>query len=274
MKSSVKKMKVAVLVAVVTVVSVAACSHPETETITVFAASSLVNAFQEIGEEFEKEQAEAGVPVSVRFSFLSSATAATQIIEGSPADLFASANRRNIDRITRAGRVQNVFLLAENGLAVAAFIKGDLQNFGDIAKEGTTLILAAPQVPAGEYAREVLLAADRSGIYGAGFYDRVMENVVSEEPNARAVLAKVQLGEADAAIVYSTDILAAGDSVKHIPLPEEFNQTADYWVATLTENNGRGEYADAFLSFATSDRSRVVLRKHGFSVSDMPDTDE
>ena len=132
--------------------------------------------------------------------------------------------------------------------------------FADLAEHGLRVVLAAEDVPAGRYARASLALADADGAYGSDFGGRVLANVRSNEANVRAALAKVELGEADAAIVYASDITAA-EGVRAVAIPKRFQVPAEYRLAILSE----GDTARAFVAFATSPQGVAILARHGFA---------
>ena len=230
-----------------------ACGDSEepTETITVFAAASLTEAFGELAAAFEEEHA----GVTVRLSFAGSATLRTQILEGAPADVFASASPDEVATLGVAGLVVEEHALATNTLVIATR-EGGIGSLEDLALPGLRLVLAAKDVPAGRYARESLALA------GDDFAGRVLANVRSNEANVRATLAKVELGEADAAIVYASDLGAADDGVRAVAIPERYQVAAEYRLALLSESDG----ARAFVAFATSPEGMATLARHGFTV--------
>lgn len=229
-----------------------ACGDDEEprETITVFAAASLTEAFGELAEAFEAEHP----GVTVRLSFAGSATLRTQALEGAPADVFASASPDEVATLDAAGLVIEELALATNTLVVATGEDG-IGSFEELALPGLRLVLAAEDVPAGRYARESLALA------GSNFARRVLANVRSNEANVRATLAKVELGEADAAIVYASDLRAADEGIRAIAIPERFQVAAEYRIALLSESDG----ARAFMAFATSPEGMSTLARHGFT---------
>ncbi|MDE2668938.1 MAG: molybdate ABC transporter substrate-binding protein [Chloroflexota bacterium] len=236
----------------VTALGLGACGSSEesTETVTVFAAASLTEAFGELAAAFEAEHP----GVTVRLSFAGSATLRTQILEGAPADVFASASPDEVATLGAAGLVIEERALATNTLVVATGADA-IEAFEDLALPGLRLVLAAEDVPAGRYARESLALA------GSDFAGRVLANVRSNEANVRATLAKVELGEADAAIVYASDLRAADEGVRAIAIPERFQVAAEYRIALLSESDG----ARAFVAFATSPQGLATLARHGFT---------
>ena len=229
------------------------------QTITVFAAASLTDAFAELADAFEA----ANPGVAVRLSFAGSATLRTQVLEGAPADVFASASPDEVEALDAAGLVIEERELARNTLVVAvADSATGVSSLGDLAAPGLRLVLAAEDVPAGRYARQSLALASAHGAFGAEFAERVLANVRSNEANVRAALAKVELGEADAAIVYANDLAAAtAGKVRTVALPEQFQVVAEYRIALLSDN----PTARAFLEFATSSEGAATLARYGFA---------
>ena len=225
------------------------------EEITVFAAASLSDAFGELATAFEAEHPD----VTVRLSLAGSAALRTQILEGAPADVFASASSDEVEALEAEGLVRDQRTLAANTLVVATREDG-IGSFEDLAAPGVRLVLAGEDVPAGRYARAALALAGADAAFGEDFAGRVLANVRSNEANVRAALAKVELGEADAAIVYATD-LAAAKGVRAVPVPVRFQVAAEYHIALLSGSDA----AEAFVAFATSPEGTSVLERHGFT---------
>lgn len=228
------------------------------KTLTVFAASSLTDAFEEIAIAFESENPN----VQVQFSFAGSSTLATQIIEGAPGDVFASANTAQMQRVIDEGLIAGepiTFARNQLVLLVPEDNPASIESLADLANPGIRLILAAPEVPVRTYTDTMLsrLAADSD--FGEAYRTAVLENIVSEEPNVRQVSAKVALGEADAGIVYHSDVtpdIAA--RVFALPIPDEFNTIATYPIAQISES-GEPELAQQFIRFVLSDTGQDIL---------------
>ncbi len=253
----------AVALLVVVGLALSACGGDDSgdangQTITVFAAASLTDAFRELASEFEAAHPGA----SVKLSFAGSATLRTQLQEGALADLFASASPDEVEAVA-AGLVLEQRALAGNTLVVAVAEEPSvaIDSYGDLAAPGVRLVLTAEDVPAGRYARESLALADEDGAFGPDFAHRVLANVRSNESNVRASVAKVELGEADAAIVYASDLARAGSHVTAVVAPARFQVAVEYRIALLSE----GATARAFLAFATSPEGAAVLARHGFA---------
>ncbi len=234
---------------------------PEARTLTVFAAASLTDAFTEIGKEFEA----ANPGVTVTFNFAGSPALRTQIEEGAPADVFASANTKEMDTLVTgkfvAEGTSQVFLNNKLVVILPADNPAGVEKLEDLAKPGIKLVLAAEEVPVGNYARQALDLMN--GLLGTGFKDTVLANVVSNEDNVKQVVAKVQLGEADAGIVYTSDAVAAPD-LKTIEIPTELNVIAKYPIAPLAAS-ANAELAQAFVDYVLSPEGQAILQKWGFA---------
>jgi molybdate transport system substrate-binding protein len=215
--------------------------------IKMFAAASLTAAFTKIGEDFTA----ANGGTKVTFNFAGSQALATQIQQGAPADVFASADIPNMDKVKDlVGTPQN---FASNQLQIVVE-KGDpkgVKGLEDLANPDLKVALAAPEVPAGRYAAEALGKAD------------VTVKPVSQEDNVKAVVNKVALGEADAGIVYVTDVTAGGDRVEGVDIPEDLNVLATYPIATVKASKAQDK-AQAFMDLVLSDQGQQVLKQYGF----------
>ena len=232
---------------------------PAEEPLRVFAAVSLKEAFGEIAAAFEK--AHPGTPLEI--SFAGSQVLRTQIEHGAPADVFASADFVQADALRQAGTITRYDVFARNTLVVAVPAKEPkVHDVRDLAKPGLKVVVAGPAVPAGLYTLQVLARLAGSGHYGDDYRSRVQANIVSEEPNVRLVLSKVALGEADAGLVYETDVLTA-PAVKAVAIPEELNVSAEYPIAVV-ERSRAAARARAFVGFVLGDEGQALLRKHGF----------
>jgi molybdate transport system substrate-binding protein len=238
-----------------------AAPAPEPRTLQVFAAASLTDAFTEIGKSFEA----ANPGVTVTFNFGGSQALRTQIEEGAPADVFASANTKEMDTLVTSTFVaagsSQVFLNNQLVVILPADNPAALENLEDLAKPGIKLVFAAEEVPVGQYAHQAL---DRmNGQLGSHFKDKVLANVVSNEDNVKQVVAKIQLGEADAGIVYTSDAVAAPE-LKTIEIPAELNVIAEYPIAPLA-TSAHADLARAFVNYVLSSEGQTVLQKWGFA---------
>jgi molybdate transport system substrate-binding protein len=218
--------------------------------ITVFAAASLTDAFTDVGAAFS----EANPDATTTFSFDASSALVTQITEGAPADVFASADTANMDKLTDEGlNGTDPVIFATNVLAiiVPAGNPAGVTGVEDLASPDVTVVLCAEAVPCGNYANQILEAAG------------VDVTPASFEESVRGVVTKVTAGEADAGIVYVTDVTAAGDAAELIEIPEDVNVLAQYPIATVgaSENHEVGE---AFIDFLSGSDGQAILAEHGF----------
>jgi molybdate transport system substrate-binding protein len=225
--------------------------------LTVFAAASLTDAFTQIATDISASHPN----VEITFNFAGSQALVTQLSEGgAEADVLALASPAQMTAAIEAGvPVVSSEIFARNQLAVVvpADNPAGIASVNDLAGDDIRLVLANPDVPAGNYARQSLckVAGGKEQ-----FLEGVADNVVSEEENVRAVLTKVQLGEADAGIVYVTDALTARNEVAMIEIPAEQNVIASYPIATLTDD----PLAAAFVSYVRSAEGQATLASFGF----------
>jgi molybdate transport system substrate-binding protein len=215
--------------------------------IKVFAAASLTTAFTELGERFTAANGGA----KVTFNFAGSQALATQIQQGAPADVFASADLANMDKVKDLVGTPRNFASNRLQIVVEKGNPRNVQGLDDLAAGDLKVVLAAPEVPAGRYAAEALGKAG------------VTVTPVSEEDNVKAVVTKVSLGEADAGIVYVTDVAAGGDKVEGVDIPEDQNVLATYPTATVKASKAQ-DRAQAFMDLVLSAEGRQVLEDHGF----------
>lgn len=233
------------------------CATASAQELTVFAASSLTEAFEEMASVFEAQNE----GVEVLLSFDGSSTLATQITQGAPADVFASADEAQMQVVVDEGlTASEPRIFTGNRLVIITPEDSAVTSLEGLAEAGVALVLAAPDVPVGSYAREALQKMNAA--YGADFSERVLGNLVSEESNVRQVALKVELGEADAAIVYATDA-AVAEGVRVIPIPDDLNVLGTYPVATLSER-AQPELAQAFVDLVLSDEGQAILTGRGF----------
>lgn len=240
-------------------------SNSSSGQLTVFAAASLTEAFTAIGKQFEA----ANPGMKVTFNFAGSQQLAQQIIQGAPADVFASANQPQIEAVVRNGLVDHtsVQTFTNNRLVVITPKNNPahIQKLSDLRKPGLKLVLAAKEVPVGSYSLQFLDKASQDPSLGADYKAAVLKNVVSYEENVRAVLSKVILGEADAGIVYRSDISRGNaDKVDELDIPDNLNVIASYYIAPV-QASGQKELAKAFTKYVMSAAGKDTLRKYGFT---------
>jgi molybdate transport system substrate-binding protein len=232
-------------------------------TLTVFAGSSLKGAFTKIAQQYQT----AHPNVTVNFSYGGSDALATQINQGAPADIFASANITQMNVVVTAGNIlaANVQTFAHNRLVVIApkANPANIQTLQDLAKPGIKLDLAAATVPAGQYAVAFLTKASADPTFGSSYKANVLKNVVSYETDVATVLNKVSLGEADAGIVYTTDAQTTASTVTTIAIPDALNTIAVYPIAPV-KSSPNAAAATAFVNYVNGTDGQAVLASYGF----------
>lgn len=219
-------------------------------TVLVFAAASLTDAFAEVENAFEARHPD----VDVQLNLAGSSSLREQILEGAPADVFASANQSNMEQVIEAGEVDgDARVFAENLLqiAVPAGNPAGVAGLEDFARQELLIGLCAEGVPCGDFAREALARAG------------VEESIDTNEPDVRALLTKIGADELDAGIVYVTDVTAAKDVVEGIDIAEEFNVVAGYPIALLA-GAPNPDAAAVFVDFVLSEDGQAILTAYGF----------
>ena len=244
-------------------VSCGAMAQPS-KSLTVFAAASLTGAFGEIGKQFE-----AATPgVKVAFNFAGSQQLRAQLEQGARADVFASANTKEMiaaiaETLVVSG-TQRTFVTNRLAVILPKSNPGKITSLADLARPGLKLDLADPSVPVGQYALDVLAKMSQDATFGVTFKDKVVANVVSREDNVKAVVAKVQLGEADAGVVYTTDITpSAAKDLTTLEIPDKFNVIATYPIAPL-KDAPEPKLASQFVEWVLSSKGQQVLTQYGF----------
>jgi molybdate transport system substrate-binding protein len=231
--------------------------------LTAFAAASLTEAFQEIASTLEDDHP----GLEITFNFAGSQQLATQLADGAGADLFASANTAQMKAARDADVISAepvIFTRNRLAIVVPADNPAGITAPIDLAKEGIKLVIANPDVPAGQYALDSLDKMSALPEFGPDFRERVERNIVSHEDNVRQVVAKVQLGEADAGIAYVTDITPdVADAVTVIEIPDDTNVIAVYPIAPVT--NGNATLAQVFIDYLLSSAGQEILTSHGFT---------
>jgi len=221
-------------------------------TLLVSAAASLTDAFTDLESTFEATYT--GVDVVLNLGGTS--TLREQILEGAPVDVFASADTASMERVVQAGQVSGeprVFAHNRLQIAVPTDNPAGIQDLSDLADPALRLGICAQAVPCGDFARRALARAG------------VVPSLDTNEPNVRALLAKLELGELDAAITYVTDVASTKGAVEGIDIPEDVNIVAEYPIAVLA-TAPNPDAADAFVRFVLSHEGRAILAMHRFSL--------
>ncbi len=226
--------------------------------VVVFAAASLKEAVTDLAQEFEATHP----GTHVNMSFGGSQDLALHIKNGALANVFVSADFNQLTVAGSSGRVQqsDVHELAQNSLAVVAWPKSHIHTLQDLTKPNVRIVLAGSQVPVGNYGIQMLHKLNNV-LHDPDFTTKVGKNVKSWEQSVSAVLSKVELGEADAGIVYTTDAAQSHGKVRAIPIPPEANVVSKYWITRIDQWY---EGATSFVNFTLSPPGQKILAKHGF----------
>lgn len=233
-------------------------SQNGSQTLLIFAAASLTDAFNEMGQAFTAEH-----NTVVTFNFAGSSQLATQLLEGANADVFASANHNQMQNAIDGGRINAATAVpfASNRLTVVvpADNPAHISRLEDLANPGILIVTAVEGVPVRQYTDAIV--AKLGPEFSAAFY----ANIVSEEDNVRQLLAKIALGEADAGLVYTSDITPdVADQLLPIPIPDAQNETAVYPIAPIADS-ANPVLAQQFVDFVGSQAGQAILQKWGFA---------
>lgn len=227
--------------------------------LTIFAAASLTEALTDLAQAFETAHPDS----TLQLNFAGSQTLRLQLEAGARADLFISANEGHMMALYAQGSVNQPTVFAQNRLAVIvpANNPAQLTRLADLSRPNLKLVLAAETVPIGGYSRQLLRNLNQAPALTPNFANTVLQNLVSEEDNVKGVLSKITLGEADVGLVYQSDALAAAEAVQTIPVPTEWNVTANYFMAILA-NSSQKKQAEQVMAFILSTEGQTLLRKH------------
>lgn len=227
--------------------------------LTIFAAANLTEAFTEMEQVFEEETG-----IEVIISFAGSQILRTQIEQGAPADVFASADLSHMEALFEQELVEKDQPLSYNNLVliIPKQNPANIHSLKDLGKIKNRLVVGVEDVPIGIYTRDVLDNASKE--YGSDFKENVMKNVVSLETNVKQVVGKVALGEGDAGIVYVSDLIpSVKDKIIAIDIPEELNVTATNTIAVVRETE-QPKLAKLWIDFVLSDKGQDILEKHKY----------
>ncbi len=251
------------LIAVLVLASSAGLAK-EPKELTVFTAASLTGAFGEIGQMYENE-----TNIRVVFNFDGSQALRTQIENGAFADLFASANKKQMNALKNDGMMNNssvvIFTKNKLSLIVPKDNPAKIGNISDLAKPGLKIVMGTKDVPVGDYALQIISNLGNNSSYGPEYKTKVLANVISQETNVNYVVTKVALGEADVGFAYVSDITEKlASKVDKIDIPAEYNIIAEYPMGILLESKYPAESRE-FMNLVMSDEGKAVLEKYGFA---------
>jgi molybdate transport system substrate-binding protein len=231
--------------------------------LTVFAAASLTESFTATKAAFEK----ANPGITVTYNFAGSPALVTQLTQGAPADLFASADQPNMENAVN-GRViagtPRIFAKNKLVIIVPKDNRAGIMTPKDLAKPGVKFDTAQASVPVGAYTQQALGNFSKLPEYGADFKANVNKNIVSQEDNVKAIVQKVILGEADAGIVYATDAQASKDKLTEIDIPDAQNVIATYPVAVV-KGAKQAALGQKFIDYLLSSEGQAIMRTYGFA---------
>ena len=238
---------------------------PTTEpALTILAASSLTEVIPEIGALFRQKYPTA----TLNYSFASSSILRIQLEQGARADIFASADDVQMNAAVKAGVIEGTptqFVKNKLVLIVPRSNPGRITTLADLKNPGLKLVLAAPEVPVGNYARQSLAKMSQDPKFGPTFAETALKNLVSNEANVRAVVAKVALGEADAGFCYLSDVnIATALQLNVIQIPDQYNVIATYYIGVVKGSN-EPDAARAFIETITSEAGKLALKKYNFN---------
>lgn len=231
--------------------------------LVVYAAASLTDSFNEVKSELEK----ANPGLKITYNFAASNQLRTQLEQGAKADVFASADQVQMDNALKAGLVNDggrVFVRNRLVLVVPKNNPGKVEKLQDLARSGLKVVFAQKDVPVGNYTSQALEKLSKDPAYGSDFQSKVEANIVSREGNVKQVASKVQLGEADAGVVYLSDVTPNITSqLTVIDIPDQFNTLASYPIAPLkAAPNAAG--AKVFINYVVGEKGQAILKKNNF----------
>jgi len=262
-----KRLFSVVFIAIVLATSAGMAEQPKE--LTVFCAASLTGAFGEIGHIYKNE-----TNISVVFNFDGSQVLRTQIENGAYADIFVSANKKQMNTLKNEGFMNNssitVFTKTKPVIIVPKDNPAKIQNISNLAKPGLKIVIGTKDVPIGDYTLQILAKLANDSAFGPGFTKKVMANVVSNETNVNYITSKVALGEADAGIAYKSDITRdLKTKIMKIEIPEKYNVIAEYPTGILKQSRYPNE-AEQFMDLVKSDKGLAILEKYDFEPVESP----
>jgi molybdate transport system substrate-binding protein len=248
------------LTLILTMIGCESANGESQEELTIFAAANLTEAFKEMEQVFEEKTNN-----KVIISFAGSQILRTQIEQGAPADVYASADLSHMEALYEMGLVEEDQILSYNNLVLIVPTQNpaNINSLKDLGEIENRLVIGVENVPIGSYTRDVLDNASQA--YGSDFKEKVLINVVSLETNVKQVVGKISLGEGDAGIVYTSDLITSiKDKVIPIDIPEEMNVIARNTIAVVKDTD-QSELAQQWIDFVLSDEGQDILEKHNYT---------
>ena len=248
----------------VLIIACSAALASEPKEITVFTAASLTGAFSEIGGIYENETG-----IHVAFNFDGSQALRTQIENGAYADVFASANKKQMNALKSDGLMNNssiaIFTKNKISLIVPKDNPAKISNLSDLAKPGIKIVMGTKDVPVGDYALQIIDKLGNDSSYGKDYKEKVLSNVISQETTVNYVVTKVALGEADVGFAYVSDVTEdLASKVDKIDIPDKYNIIAEYPIGMLKQSKYPAASLD-FMNLVMSKEGSAILEKYGFS---------
>jgi molybdate transport system substrate-binding protein len=259
----IKKHVLLTLIAALFLASFAGCAE-EPKELTVFTAASLTGAFGEIGQIYENETG-----LSVAFNFDGSQALRTQIENGAYADVFASANKKQMNAV-KNGRLMNnssvvIFTKNKLSLIIPKDNPAQISNLSDLVRPGVKIVMGTKDVPVGDYALQIISNLGNDSAYGPDYKTKVLANVISQETNVNYVVTKVALGEADVGFAYVSDVTEnLASRIDMISIPDEYNVIAEYPIGSIKDSKYPGQ-SQNFIDLVTSEKGKAIMEEYGFS---------
>ncbi|VVB69968.1 Bacterial extracellular solute-binding protein [uncultured archaeon] len=236
----------------------------ESKELTVFTAASLTGAFGEIGQMYKNET---NIPVA--FNFDGSQALRTQLENGAYADIFVSANKKQMNAVEESGLMNNssvtVFTKNKLSLIVPRENPAKISNLSDLAKPGVKIVMGTKDVPVGDYALQIISKLGNDSAYGPDYKAKVLANVISQETTVNYVVTKVALGEADVGFAYISDVTEdLASKVDKVDIPDKYNIIAEYPMGIMLDSKYPAE-SQKFMNLVMSDSGKAVLERYGFA---------
>lgn len=238
-----------------------AATQEPAKKLTVFAAASLKESYTEIGKQIKKDK-----NIDVTFNFAGSQQLVASINQGVDADVFASADTKNMKTLTDDKKVDKDVVFAQNQIVIVKNknSKATIKSLADLGQDGLKLVVGDKSLPAGNYFYKALDAAKADNTIDQATYDKITKNIKSQELNVKDVVSKVNLGDADAGVVYKTD--ANNQKQLEVITDKEFSKLqVDYPIAVISASKNK-ETAQQFVDYVTTGKGKDILKQYGFII--------